>query len=587
MHQLRQRITETVNKVISNYKTAILAVYALLFIGAVYHIYYSHRIIPGVYVGKVNVGGLNYTQAKDKLINFESGITKTLVIVRGDKKYEITADDIAFNYNWDAAVTRAFEVGRTGNFYVDNKDKVAGLIKKITLPAFYEYEDGLLSNKLASIKGEVNIDTKDATFALVDGKITVIKESAGTKVDGDKLFDDVMYAFNNLDYKEIKLSVIDEMPKVLSEELIPLVTEVEKVIYNPLVITKDKKQWKLTKNQLMELIKPKRNEKGKIILSLNKESYKILMDSISYEVGELPRGKVTQEKDGKVVSFELIQGGKQIDSNVFDERFKDALFQVKPTVELAMIDTSSEEDINKYGIYSLLGEGISKYTGSGAARVKNLNLAAQRTSGVLVPPGAIYSFNKAIGEVSGATGYDAGYIILGGRTVLGEGGGVCQTSTTLFRAVLNAGLPIVTRYPHAYRVVYYEIDKPVGFDAAVFQPSLDFQFRNDTPNYILIQAFPVLEESKLSFKIYGTPDGRSVEITEPVVTNQVAPPAPSYQDDPTLAKGVVRQVDFPAWGANVSFNRTVKRGEEVLYNDTFKSRYQAWRAVYLVGTKEK
>jgi len=563
-----------------------LTVYAVVILMAIYHIYYSHRIIPGVYIGKVNVSGLTFNQAKDKLTKEEAGLTKTLVIVRGDKKYEITADDIVFNYNWDAAVTRAFEIGRTGNFYIDNKDKVAGLVKKIRLPAFYEYEDGLLSNKLASIKGEVNIDTKDAMFVLVDGKIKVDPESAGTKVDGDKLFDDVMYAFNNLDFSEISLVVKDEMPKVLAGELSDLVDDVEKVIYNPLTITKDKKQWKLTKEQLMDLTKPKRNEKGEIILTLNKESYKLLMDTISFDVGELPKGRVTEEKDGKVISFELIQGGKQIDNEVFDERFKEALFQVKPTVELVMMDTSSEEDISKYGIHALLGEGVSKYNGSGAARVKNLNLAAQRTNGVLVPPGAVYSFNKAIGEVSGATGYDTGYIIMGGRTVLGEGGGVCQTSTTMFRAVLNAGLPIVTRYAHAYRVVYYEIDQPVGFDAAIFQPALDFQFKNDTPNYILIQTFAKPENYELAFRIYGTPDGRSVELTKPVVTNQTPPPAPLYQDDPTLKKGVVRQVDFPAWGASASFTRTVKRGEQVLYNDTFKSRYQPWRAVYLVGTKE-
>ena len=583
---LRQKLIKISDILVLKYKWAILALYAFLLVVALYHIYFSNKIIPGVFIGKVNVSGMTFNQAKSLLEKNEAGLTKSFSVTRGEKTYLIDGKDIGLYYNWDAAVSRAYEVGRTGNFYIDNKDKLAGLVKKINLPAFYEYDDGLLNNKLASIKGEVNIDTKDAQFQLQNGKIIVSREVSGTKVDGDKLFDDVMFVLNTLQFHDIDLKVTDEMPKVLAADLNPLIPQVEKIIYNDLVITKDKKQWKLSKNQLIDLLQPKRNDKDQVVLSLNKENFNTLMDSISYEVGELPRGKVTEEKDGKVISFEIIQGGKEIDHKLFDDAFKDALFNSKATVALIMKDQEAVSNKDKYGIYALIGEGTSKYTGSGQARVNNLSLAAKRTDGVLVPPGAIYSFNKAIGDVSGATGYDTGYIIMGGRTVLGEGGGVCQTSTTLFRAVLNAGLPIVTRYPHAYRVKYYEIDKPVGFDAAVFQPSLDFQFKNDTPNYILVQLDAKPAENSISFRLYGTPDGRSVEITQPVISNQSPPPAPLYQDDPTLKKGITRQVDFPAWGASVSFSRTVKRADQVIYNDTFKSSYQPWRAIFMVGTKE-
>ena len=237
-----------------------------------------------------------------------------------------------------------------------------------------------------------------------------------------------------------------------------------------------------------------------------------------------------------------------------------------------------------YGIFALLGEGKSKFTGSIPGRINNLTLAAQRTSGVLVPPGDIYSFNASIGEISAATGYDTAYIISNGRTVLGEGGGVCQTSTTLFRAILNAGLPIVERHPHAYRVGYYEIDSPVGIDASVYQPSLDLRFKNDTPNYVLIEAVWDLQEQSLTFRIYGTPDGRKVEMTEPVVIGQSAPPTPLYENDASLPKGTTWQVDFAAWGAQVSFKRTVTKGGKILYEDIFTSSYQPWRAIYKVGT---
>ena len=115
---------------------------------------------------------------------------------------------------------------------------------------------------------------------------------------------------------------------------------------------------------------------------------------------------------------------------------------------------------------------------------------------------------------------------------------------------------------------------------------MDLQFKNDTTNYVLVQSSVDTKTSTLYFKIYGTPDGRSVEITKPVVSNVIPAPEPQYQDDPTLPKGTVKQVDFAAPGANVYFTRTVKNGDKVLFKDTFSSRYQPWKAVYLVGTKE-
>ena len=275
-----------------------------------------------------------------------------------------------------------------------------------------------------------------------------------------------------------------------------------------------------------------------------------------------------------------------MDGKTFTEGFKDALFNVKPSIEISFREVKESDDPSKYGIFSLLGEGQSRFVGSASGRIHNLSLAAERTNGVLVPPDSVYSLNKSIGEISFATGYNTAYIITNGRTVLGEGGGVCQTSTTLFRAILNAGLPVVSRYPHAYRVSYYEQDSPVGFDAAIFQPSMDLQFKNDTTNYVLVQSSVDTKTSTLYFKIYGTPDGRSVEITKPVVSNVIPAPEPQYQDDPTLPKGTVKQVDFAAPGANVYFTRTVKNGDKVLFKDTFSSRYQPWKAVYLVGTKE-
>ena len=251
-------------------------------------------------------------------------------------------------------------------------------------------------------------------------------------------------------------------------------------------------------------------------------------------------------------------------------------------IETAKIDN---DKINSLGIRSLVGKGISYFSGSISNRISNLSLASRRISGTLIAPGEVFSFNKSVGEVSGATGYRQAYVISEGRTVLDDGGGICQVSTTIFRAALNAGLPIVERTAHAYRVSYYEQKgfKP-GFDATVWAPAVDLQFRNDTDHHILIQVVVDAARAKLEVDLYGTSDGRRVELSEPVLSNFQPALPDKYQDDPALPRGTVKQVDFAASGITSVFGRKVFKNDELVIDEKFTSRFKPWQAIFLVGT---
>lgn len=300
-------------------------------------------------------------------------------------------------------------------------------------------------------------------------------------------------------------------------------------------------------------------------------------------------------ENGKVSAFQPSENGREIDSDELDKTLKintKKLLNAKTDginiqIPIKILEPSvSTEDSNKFGIKELIAVGRSTFYNSIPSRVHNISLAASRISGILVKPGDTFSFVKTLGDVSAFTGYKQAYIIKEGKTVLGDGGGVCQVSTTFFRSLLNAGLPIVERYPHSYRVGYYEQDSPPGFDATVYVPSVDLKFRNDTGNYILIQSEVDLVNSSLTFYLYGSKDGRVVTLSKPTITSQVAPPPPLYQDDPTMPKGTIKQVDFEAWGAKTSFSREVKKNGETIISDRFISNYQPWQAVYIRGTKE-
>lgn len=183
-------------------------------------------------------------------------------------------------------------------------------------------------------------------------------------------------------------------------------------------------------------------------------------------------------------------------------------------------------------------------------------------------------------------GFKNAYIIKEGHTILDVGGGICQVSTTLFRAMLDAGLNIIERQAHAYRVVYYEEDSKPGFDATVFIPSPDLKFINDTSNYVLIRSIYDGTNKSLVYEIYGTNDGRKIEISNYKQWGAQPAPPDIYNDDPTLPVGTVVQDEHKVPGLNTSFDWKVTKADgTVLHQKTYTSNFVPWAAVYRRGTK--
>jgi vancomycin resistance protein YoaR len=190
---------------------------------------------------------------------------------------------------------------------------------------------------------------------------------------------------------------------------------------------------------------------------------------------------------------------------------------------------------------------------------------------------------EVLGDISLDNGYAEALIIYGDRTIKGVGGGVCQVSTTLFRAAFFGGYELVERHPHAYRVGYYEQgpgSPGPGLDATVFVPLVDFKFRNDTNSWLLLETY--IYGNQLLWKFYSTSDDRSVEWSRRV-SDEVEAPKPLYKENPDLDKGEIEQIDYEADGMDVVVYRTVTRGGEVLHQDTIKTHYLPWRAIYEFG----
>jgi vancomycin resistance protein YoaR len=286
--------------------------------------------------------------------------------------------------------------------------------------------------------------------------------------------------------------------------------------------------------------------------------------------------------------------GRNLDIDASLEQINQKVMAGEHTVSLSMEYTDpavkDEATAADLGISEEVSVHTSYFYGSTSERIQNIQTASAQFHGVLVPPGETFSMAEVLGDVSLDNGYAEALIIFGDRTIKGVGGGVCQVSTTLFRTAFFGGFPIIERYPHAYRVGYYEQTASgginpnyAGLDATVFVPVVDLKFTNDTPYWLLMETYVNASARTLTWKFYSTSDGRSVEWDTTGPINVVEPDEPLYEENADLDEGEVKQVDWEAQGADVTVTRTVYRNGEVLFEDVFSTHYQPWRAIYHYG----
>lgn len=254
---------------------------------------------------------------------------------------------------------------------------------------------------------------------------------------------------------------------------------------------------------------------------INRTNVVAYLENLAKEINTPPVNARFEAANGKISEFVAAQPGQMLNITETYKNIAAALVQTSSAStgtkeyqpELIMDEVKPEitiDKVNNLGIKTLLSRGESDFSGSPRSRANNIRVASKIVSGNLIKPGDEFSFNQALGAIDDSVGYLQELVIKKGQIIPEYGGGICQVSTTLFRATILAGLPVIERHPHSLPVRYYN---PQGFDATIYPGSADLRFRNDTPAYILIQA--KIEGSKLYFEIYGTDDGRKVTLEGP------------------------------------------------------------------------
>jgi vancomycin resistance protein YoaR len=300
-------------------------------------------------------------------------------------------------------------------------------------------------------------------------------------------------------------------------------------------------------------------------------------------------------REGKDARFNLEQGhwvARQRSAWTVNERETRnkilAAIQVgSSSAEIVLEVTPPKRNVRNWfdsGITTLYARGSSSFKGSPSSRVRNIIVGASKLDNDYIEDGEELDFNASVGAINQGTGFVEGFVINNGTLEKEDGGGLCQVSTTLFRAAFNAGLPITQRFEHSHRVHYYD---PVGFEATVYAPAKNLKFKNDYGSTLLIQAEWNEKSQTLEFDLFGRTPDRQVSISSPVVTNFKPAAPPSYSADLSVRFGTSRLIDVAQQGMSVVISRRiVVAASGKVKTDSLKSVYQPWGAVYAVNPRD-
>jgi len=594
--------TKMLEKIRTNAKTALglFALSLLVFVCAfvAYGYEFRQKTLPKQHLANESFAGLSKDGLTRKIEKLEIDNKQSKIVLKSDdKSWDMTMESAGWKVKRDEMVNEIYGYGHNSSWYRRIWPLCVALTSGREYDLLYEIDQKKLEDWVSSINNEIGTPKTEANLQVKGDNVKVIEPQSGKKINLTKLSEEVTDVFKLKTKAQINLELSDDAPIISRQDAESLEDEAKELSSDKVELSApngiiDLGPAKIGASiELKKQIKEKRGlfgshtEYGPAYVSFSEDKIREILDREADSVNIAPVDARFTINDGKVSILQNSSNGRAIKTDEAIkliiaklEEGKDKKIDLPSEMRKPAIDVSDVSDIEKYGIKELIGTATTDFSGSPNNRIQNIKIGVQSLSGTLVKPDDEFSTIGHLGAIDGSSGYLQELVIKENATVPEFGGGLCQVSTTLFRAIMNAGLDVTERHNHSYRVSYYE--PPIGMDATIYSPSPDLKFKNDYSGYVLVQG--KVEGNKVTFDIYGTKDGREVEITEPYVYDVTAPPADIYIDDPSLEPGEVKRTDRAHPGAKAVFYYRVKKAGKT-NEQKFLSSYVPWAAKYLRG----
>jgi vancomycin resistance protein YoaR len=578
----------------------LLTLTAIAFFAAAFAVGYTRfhdgKVVPGVEVGGVALAGLDRPQAEAKLRESLPVLSSGQLNVRfADVEQRIAYSDIGRDYNLGLMLDQALGVGRDGNLVSQVTDQLNILMNGISVEPSMTWNSEALAERVSAIGASVLADPVDATIVREGGLYSVTPSVDGRTVDVEEGVRLANAAVNNLSAADTTIAVesVAVLPQVTTAQAQAAVDRLESVVASDIVIIGGDSSTRIPADAIRGWVRLQEAGVGQWTLTIQDDPIRQIVAQHAAEV-DRPAYNATFKFSGDEVVAVPGQTGSAVDVETSSNMVLAALEARADgggggdSVNLAITtvdpDFTTEEARALAPRVERLSTWTTKYTpGSLNYGGRNITIPTNAIDGTVVEPGEKFDFLDVIGDITPENGYGPGAAIIRGRTRENGalGGGMCSTSTTAFNAALRAGLQMGARRNHFYYINRY----PVGLDATVWIASAKsrqtMSFTNDMEHAILIRG--INRPGKVTFQIWGVPDGRTVDLSEPRVTDRKKGTEKLQYTD-KLNPGQKKRVEWPVTGFKSTVIRTVRDANgNVIHKDEYFSNYRTIDGITQVG----
>lgn len=484
----------------------------------------SEKIVLGVTVNEIDISNLNINEAYQKLKeNMENRVKKNIKVKQGEYETTISLEQLEVNYNIIEAINNAYKIGRNKNIIISN---------------YQILKSNLFSTK---IEEKININDKEL----------------------DKIIEDIMAKIPN---RVIESSYyIEEDNLIISSGKAGIIVKKEE--FKTRIIKAIEQQIKGMEIKNIEIpIEQKEPEKIDIA-KIKKEIYKEPKNAY-YEKNPF---KLYKEINGVDLKISLEEANKILEEE--KDEYEIPLNITKPeiTTQDLQYEDFFPDRISKY---------VTVYDESNQNRSTNIKLASEKIDGTILMPGEIFSYNKIVGERTIKAGYKEASVYMGGKVVDGIGGGICQVSSTLYNAALEANLEIVDRKNHYFITGYV----PASKDATVSYGTIDFKFKNSRTYPIKISC--TSQNGICQIVISGIKEEVEYEVVIEEKVTEILPYTTKKIETKALEKGVENEIQKGVNGYKSEAYRILKLNGQIISKTLLsKDSYNPLQRVVEIGTK--
>ncbi|HAO52040.1 TPA: hypothetical protein DCQ85_01060 [Candidatus Magasanikbacteria bacterium] len=585
---------------------------------------YKEKVLPGVYLGGVHIGGMDKNELSAYLKNMNNKLlnegihfnfaleneTKNFILYPSVFSEDSTRDLIDVNIEEETDYLISYR--KDNNLLSDTFSAIwvrlskpelslenIKLDKQGVFEQIHNYLEGYISEP---VNAYVNIKS------LKPLEYEIVSSTPGFSFDYEMVSGKILKAWSTFQVPYLDIVSFVKNPEINESDVSTIIDRLPKVLEaGPLTIsyvdpyTTLTRTWSITNDNIASWLEVVKAEDGNFIFSLDTASTtQFLLDKIEPQVNiQAEDAKFKIGSNGKVSEFSGSRPGVTVDVDAtlkaVDEAFDARTWHDEGILKnINLINKQTEpniktSEVNDLGISEVLGVGHSKFNGSPSNRIKNLRHAtSDKLNGLLIKPNEDFSLVQALKPFTIADGYLPELVIKGDEIKPEVAGGLCQIGTTMFRAAMNSGLKITERRNHSLVVSYYNdlSNGNPGTDATIYDPNPDFRFLNDTGNYILVTTELNVKTYDLYIYFWGTNDGRKASYTPPVVSRWIAAGADKTIETTNLAPGV-RECQLRHEGAETSFTYTRVLADGKKENVVFDSYYRPLPKICLVGVEPK